>query len=142
MNKKFLEVIFFGIAFVVLAIFGAAALINTIEDHKHKPQQELSQEAVQQTYQTQFAEDNPNVFVVEQDGLRFTFYVNEDPNVIDLYVTDTSGTHEFKHEGKVVEELHHTFVMQFDKDVDRNFVRRQYQFLINKFYKNIAFKYE
>ena len=134
--------IFIIVLFAILGAFTGLSIYNYLSDNKH--QQAVQQYAEAQTLNniTEFDESNPNVFIAYQDGLKFTFYVNEDPNIIDVYVTDADGTHEFKSNGQVVQELHHTFVLKFDKDIDRGFVKRQYKFLIKEFYRNVAFKYE
>lgn len=141
MKKNILEIAFFGIGFVIPLIFLAITITNWVEDHKNIQKKPVRQETIQQSH-TYFYESDPNVFIVEQDGLQFTFYTNVDPNVIDVYVIDVDGTHEFTHEGQKVNELHRVFILNFGEDVDRDFVKRQYKFLIKEFYKQIDFVFK
>lgn len=141
MKNSIFEITFFGIGFVIPLIFLTIAIANWIGDRKHTVQTETQQETVQQSH-TYFGESNPNVFIVEQDGLQFTFYVNLDSNVIDVYVIDADGTHEFIHEGQKVRELHRVFTLNFDEDVDCDYVKQQYKFLIKEFYKQIDFVFK
>ena len=141
MKKSTLEITFFGIGFVIPLIFLAITIANWIGDRKHIQQTPAQQEIIQQS-PTYFYESDPNVFIVEQDGLQFTFYTNVDPNVIDVYIIDVDGTHEFTHEGQKVNELHHVFTLNFGEDIDRDFVKRQYKFLIKEFYKQIDFVFK
>ena len=141
MKKSVFEMTFFGIGFVISLIFLAITITNWVEVSKNIQQKPVRQETIQQS-PTYFYESDPNVFIVEQDGLQFTFYVNVDPNVIDVYVIDVDGTHEFTHEGQKVNELHCVFTLNFGEDVDRDFVKRQYKFLIKEFYKQIDFVFK
>ena len=134
--------IFIIVLFAILGAFIGLSVSNYLSDQKHKQKTKEYVESVVLNNTTAFDESNPNVFVAYQDGLKFTFYVNEDPNIIDIYVTDADGTHEFKSNGQVVAELHHTFKFELENDLDRGFVKRQYKYLIKEFYKHVALKYE
>lgn len=134
--------IFIIVLFAVLGAFIGLSVSNYLSDQKHKQETKEYVESVVMNNTTEFDESNPNVFIAYQDGLKFTFYVNEDPNIIDIYVTDADGTHELKSNGQVVQELQHTFKFELDNDLDRGFVKHQYKYLIKEYYKTIAFKYE
>lgn len=137
MNKFFI-IFLSGVLCVAIGL----SVSNYLSDQKHKPSVQQYNEVSSQNSTTEYDESNSNVFVAYQDGLKFTFYVNEDPNVIDLTVTDADSTHEFRSNGQVVPELRHTFVLQFDNDVDQGFVKRQYKFLIKEYYKTVALDFK
>ena len=134
--------IFIIVLFAVLGAFIGLSVSNYLSDKRHQQAVQQYSEAQTLNNTTEFDESNPDVFVAYQDGLKFAFVTNEDPNIIDIYVTDNDGTHEFKSNGQVVQELQHTFKFELDNDLDRGFVKRQYKYLIKEFYKNVAFKYE
>ena len=134
--------IFIIVLFAILGAFIGLSVFNYLSDQKYKQETKEYVESVVMNNTTEFDESNPDVFVAYQDGLKFTFVTNEDPNIIDIYVTDNDGTHEFKSNGQVVQELQHTFKFELDNDLDRGFVKRQYKYLIKEYYKTIAFKYE